>query len=446
MTYEGYLAIGGVEVVNTERARGYTQTGDCPSSIVEAEGCDGLEGALASEPYIYANIASAPWYDRSLPDLSRRFYGIVGLIIDGVTDSTRSFSRTEGVTNGGTNGAPRKGMRGLRATAVLLAHGDDALDYGAQWLSAVFDGGCGQHGDACSMTDAEFLATCPRERNDGEPLEDYIRYVDSLRRYVHDVAITGPITVEELHFEGDFVGRRVEFSISSERAWVYGKRKQLVLAPTLPTVMEDTPFNRMPFPNAENVNGSVVVATNLSANPSVETNANGWLQSAATVSGAAASTFISSARSTDVAAVGAASYRVRLLGDGGTTVASGVADMAAYQDVAIPAGANRRVSLNLWAAVLALAGGAPGTVLQSLAVRYQFLNGGATIGSPEVFGTADPADFSGKAYSAPSIAVPAAATGVRISAVARVTWASTATTGQNSDVRLYADALLVSVP
>ncbi|UDL15410.1 minor tail protein [Microbacterium phage Pepe25] len=447
MTYEGYLSVGGVEVVNTERARGYLLTSDCPSHVIVADVCEGLEFALASQPYIYANIETAPWYDRSLPSLSNRFFGVVGMRIDGVTDSTRSFSRAEGVTNGGTNGRPRKAMRELRITATLLADGADALDYGAQWMSSVFDGGCGTHGDACGMTDAEFLAACPPVKPESMLVEDYVLLIDTYRRFVHDVAITGPITVEDYNFAGRLVGRKVEFTISSERAWVYGKIKQLTLAPSLPTVMEDTPFNRVPYPSAELAAGSVTIATNLSTNPSLETNDTGWSGTHAVISGASPAAFLTSGRSTDVAAVGTSSYRRRLLGDGGTTpVAGAVSDISARQDVSIPAGSNRRISLNLWTACLILAGAGAGTAIQSLSVGYQFLNGAANVGSSVLFGTADPADFSGNAYSISGVAVPATATAVRIFAIARLTWTSSATAGQNSDIRLYADALQVSVP
>ncbi|QQO39438.1 minor tail protein [Microbacterium phage Namago] len=447
MTYEGFLSVGGVEVVNTERARGYATSAGCPSYVVSADACEGLRDALASEPYVHGNITTAPWYDRSLADLSGRFYGAVGLTITGVTDSTRTFSRMEGVTNGGTNGRSRKGMRSLRVTATLLASGDDALDYGSQWLSSVFDGGCGQHADACDMTDAEFLATCPIPRDPGVLLEEYSAYVDGLRRYVHDVAISGPLTVQELAFDGEFVGRTVEFTISSERAWVYGRLRQLTLAPSLPTVMEDTPFNRVPYPSAELGAGSIVVATNLSANPSVEVNDTGWAGTFTTVSGTSPSAFLTGARTTELAAVGNASYRRRLLGDGGATaVSAAVADIVSYQDANIPAGTDRRISLNLWAAVLAVAGSSPGTVLQSLNVRYLFLNGGSAVGGTVVFGTAGASDFGGNAYSLSGLAVPASATAVRVSAAARVTWSSSATPGQNSDIRLFADALQVSIP
>ncbi|QJD53259.1 minor tail protein [Microbacterium phage Tempo] len=657
MVYEGYLRIGGVEVVNTERARGYTRTSPCPVWwIDDAVACPGLAEAVGDQPYTYENISEAPWYDRSLAALSSRFYGVVGLRIDGFSDSTRATSRTEGVTPGGSLGATRKGMRDVRVRATLIAEGLDALDYGSEWMSSAFDGGCGVHSSGCGLMDADVLTACPPVRGevpdfteweetrrnlianpafrqntatwsaaagggavasierqvaqpglsiptehfarltytttgtwfraaantdavtpgqeytlsawlrgaptagnfrlfiqwktsggslvaevsspnvnlgssfsrasftavapagaayatiqygrasaqvgdffdvagalfeksstlqnyfDGEtpatsnPVvqqrhswvgtadasssieesrysitrprtpEEYALIINALRRYVHDVAVTsGPIVVATYKSKtGNFYSREVEFTITSERAWVYGMTKELTLAPSLPTVMEDTPYNRIPYPSAELGAGSIVIAKNLADNPSVEVNATNWSTTATVVSGSSPNPYLTGARSTELAAVGTASYRSRILGNGSTLV-SGGAFLFAHNDVALPAGTGRRISLNMWAACLIAAGGSS-TAIQSLQVRYDFLNGGTSIGGAVVFGTATTDELSGNAYSITGVAVPAAATAVRVSAVARVDWASSATGGQNSDIRLYADALTVSVP
>lgn len=1021
MTYEGFLRIGGVEVVNTERVRGYTTTSDCPQHLVSEEvRCDALGDAVGDGDYAFGGIASAPWYDPSLADMTSRFYGVVGLSFSGLTDSTRSASRTEGVTDGGTNGRTRKGMRTVRVSATTLARGSDALDYGSEWLSSVFDGGCSQHGTACSMTDMEFFAACPPERGQvadytpwvevarnlvpnasletaastvdlhrnmikdpdlvnlavwsgtagttevasgnrfkfistgasvvrlgvsqtldakkaagahmlsvnmqaldpafttarvilldntgsiirattnipiiagggnnrydfaltatdvwdrvyieftgtaiptgavgyiGQPIlgqrtvpipffspgqgswnsdlntvwagvanasesilqgnrasgvqtavsgalvyqstewadtgmesvkvdptgtsnasygsvlvsgltagatytavakirleeaqvgslhatwvrqlmaqstgmvvnnvlsnrapnepgvyelrvtftlaaattvtlfmmngsmgtpvwfdsfgvfagvytgpyfsgstdstatdtyawtgavensisthearqatmrprtnEEYAELVNPLRRFLHDVAVvSGPISVEEFDFGSGFVGRRVEWTISSERAWVYGLLKELELAPTLPSLVQDVPFNLVPYPSAERVaglnpnptlaansngySGSIAVvsgaspaglfttartatmaydgpyswrgllqgvtsgtlisgvaratlaceidvssitdgtlveaftwgrfgnytgdaadghqiqgyatwktagnvavgspvdlglrtsfddihnwrrygattakpatatklvielrfdflwnsggpistsgdpttmpiymdltdaaplatvATNLSTNPSVETNATGWTAESEVVSGTSPAAFLTSGRSTDLAAAGGtASFRTRILGNNGTTaVAGAVSRISAYQDVAIPAGTGRRVSLNLWVACLILTGSAPGTVVDTVDVTYEFFNGAVSLGAQTVFGSST-TNFGGIAFSLTGLAVPATATLVRMRARARATWSSSATAGVNSDVRMYADALTVSIP
>lgn len=167
MVYPGFLRIGGTEVVNTERARGYVETTDCPKWLLQDKNpCDSLQDALDDEVYDYANIPQAPWYDLSLPDVSGRFYGVVGLGFRNLLDSSRSASLTEGTSAGGTIGRMRKGAKQPRVRATLLSRGDDAMEYGLAWLNSAFDGNCSSHGDACGVTDMEFLADCPPARAD----------------------------------------------------------------------------------------------------------------------------------------------------------------------------------------------------------------------------------------------------------------------------------------
>lgn len=164
MSYHGFLRLGGVDVVNTERARGYLETSDCPSPLIKATRCDTIQDAVKDDPYVFGNISLAPWYDLSLPDLSSRFYGVVGLRVSGLGDSTRSASTTESVGNGGTVGRVRKGMKSPRVRATLIAQGDDAMEYGRAWLDSAFDGTCGTHGGGCGTMDMEFFADCPPAR------------------------------------------------------------------------------------------------------------------------------------------------------------------------------------------------------------------------------------------------------------------------------------------
>ncbi|QUE25588.1 minor tail protein [Microbacterium phage SadLad] len=162
--YHGFLRLGGVDVVNTERARGYLLTSDCPSSLIQERPCETLNDALLDDPYTFDNMALAPWFDQSLPDVSSRFFGVVGLGVDQMRDSTRQASVTEGIAPGGTIGRTRKAVKQTRVRATLLARGDDALEYGNAWLNSVFDGACGMHGDGCGTMDMEFLADCPPAR------------------------------------------------------------------------------------------------------------------------------------------------------------------------------------------------------------------------------------------------------------------------------------------
>lgn len=179
MVYEGFMAFGGNEVINSERLRGYAETSDCPPTWFRGDRCASLADALGHEEYLYSDIPLAPWYDPSLADVSSRFLGIQGLSISGLDDSTRSASSTEGIDDGGTLGRVRKGMRSVRARGTLMAQGRDALEYGISWLNSTLDpGACGQHGTRCGTTDMEYFADCPPERVD---VGDFTEWEESAR-------------------------------------------------------------------------------------------------------------------------------------------------------------------------------------------------------------------------------------------------------------------------
>jgi len=78
-------------------------------------------------------------------------------------------------------------------------------------------------------------------------------------------------------------------------------------------------------------------------------------------------------------------------------------------------------------------------------VTYEFFNGSTSLGAATTIGTASPTDYSGRAYSVKAVAVPASATKVRVLARANIVWTSAAG-ATNSDIRLYTDALAVTIP
>lgn len=185
----------------------------------------------------------------------------------------------------------------------------------------------------------------------------------------------------------------------------------------------------------------VIVARNVAPNPSVEVDATSWVAAGTLVSGTAPAAYLTNGQSNDIAADGTQSFRARILGNGVTAV-TGVADLDVYSEGPLAAGSNRRVSLSMWSALLNLGAG----TLTSLAVSYEFFNGVTSLGAAVAIGSFAVGDFGGKAVSIAGLAVPASATKVRVRARARVSWASSATPASNSDIRLYADALLISIP
>lgn len=432
MAFEGFLRLGGVEIVNNERARGIASTATCPMHWLKGPRCDTLRDALGDSAYTAANTPDAPWYDLSMPDLTSRFFGVFALSVSGLNDSTRSAPVIESIDDGAVIGRTRKGSRQVRIRAILLAQGRDALDYGIAWLNAALDpDSCGQHGMGCGTTDLEFFTDCPPPRILAESDESYFARVEPYRRFLHNVSATSGPYERDLYNVGGFWGQVMEWTLTAGRPWVYSATRPVDLPVTPTVVIQDTPYNLVPYPSAELSGGAALdVAVNYSTNPSLETNATGWT---AVADGAGiTSGMLTSGRVTgELAAVGVASFRTVFTATGASPGGGGW--FGCQQEVAIPS-AGLRYSLNLWSAEV-IASGVP--VQGDLEFVAYWRAGGVTLRT-DVLGTVP---VNGGALSVKSIAPPATATSVIIRAIARVTsWAN------GNVIRLYTDALAVTVP
>ncbi|QDH93089.1 minor tail protein [Microbacterium phage Margaery] len=256
---------------------------------------------------------------------------------------------------------------------------------------------------------------------------EYQASIDQDVRYLHDVAaISGPLITNTLN-SGEFWAYEVEMVIGAERPWVYGKTRDVDLPPTLPVIIQDIPYNLVPYPSAELAAGDVAAARNLSTNPSVETNATDW----AVVAGAPiALANVAGARSTALAAVGAASYRALF-----TAPSAGANGWFGAQQVVPITSAAQRHSINMWAAGIPLAGA---SVLGTLQIIAEWRNAANAILRTDTLGTVP---VTGGVISAPSILPPAGTTNVVVRARLNVTsWPNAAT------IQVFADALAVTVP
>lgn len=443
--YEGYLSMGGIELVNNSRTHGImTSAQPCPMYWLRGDVCETMNAALF-EPgaYAYDTIDLAPWFDPDVPQ-SSDFYGFFAYSITEALDSTRTVSRTEGIGPGGFLGRTRKATKTMRVRGLLLGRGRLAIEYGQAWLSAAVDPGtCGQHGSECGLTDLEWFADCPPERGwvtvppippATEPTTrpqtdaEYAATIDTYRRYLHDVAcISGPIITGTLEV-GDFMAYEVELVFGAERPWVYGKTRDVVLPPSTPVVIQDVPYNLVPYPSAELAAGEVVVAQNSSPNPSVETNATDWalVADGVQITGAR----LSGARSTALAAVGAASFRVLF-----TANAAGANGWFGAQQIVPIANPTRRRSINVWTAQV------PGVgvpVLGTLEVIAFWRNGSGTVLREDALGTVP---LAGGVISAKSILPPVGTVDVVVRTRLNVTsWAN------GNTIQLFTDALAVTVP
>jgi hypothetical protein len=308
---------------------------------------------------------------------------------------------------------------------------------------------CGVHGGDCGASDLQFFVDCPPNRALDETDEEYSTRIDTYRRYLHTVTcISGPLVQREIRSsDKQTEAYIVEFTMLAAVPFVFGVTREIELQPSIPTVLQDIPFNLVTHPSAELGSGTIIAATNYSTNPSLETNATGWTATTEVVSGSNPSAFFTSGRVTgELAADGTASMRGRILGNNGTT---SVTNARSYiwleQQVTLTGLPNAtRMSFNAWGAVAILAG-ASGTTLNGVQVTAVWRTGTTTLSTVTV-GTGTTGDYGGKAYTIKSQSKPNAADNVLVRLRFDVTWSSSSNGANNSDVRAYADALAVTVP
>lgn len=447
--YEGYATFGCNEILNRARAYGYSRSADCPVSWLKLLDCETEPGGyLSADQYDYGLIQDAPWYDAEIP-ASGDFFGAYPILMENLSDSTIQASITEGILDGGVVSGYRNAVRTVRIRAFLIGRGREALEYGKSWLeSALRLEQCGAHGPSCGEVDFQFFVDCPPPNPDPDNIDEdtYEKdYVDPLARMLHGVSrVSGPNVVETFRRD-DVHAYLVEFVVAANSPFVYSLPRVMDTPPVVPETVQDVVRNLVPYPSAELPGDPVVVATNYSTNPSVETDATDWAGTVATISGSNPASYFTTGRSTDISAAGDASFRGRILGNGVTAV-SGSARIQLYQDINLALVlANARVSVTIWGAAIIL-GGAGASNIDSLTARIDWYNNTATLIDTTPLGAADPAEYDGRVFSVQSEEIPATAVAARIIVQAEVDWGSSGTPSNNSDIRIYADALALTVP
>ena len=238
----------------------------------------------------------------------------------------------------------------------------------------------------------------------------YRARVETAMRFLHTVTcVSGPLVQSEFHSSDDIhYGYLVEFTMLAAVPFVFGLPREITVPPSTPTVVADAAFNLVPYPSAELASGTVLVATNYSPNPSVEVNSTDWAATNEVVSGTSPAAFFTSGRVTgELAANGSSSFRVRILGNNGSTVVTNARSyMWATQAVTVPVGTGTRMSFNVWAALVEYAG-ASGGVPQGIHVEVQWRATTTVLSTVTIGATTNAADFSGKAFSR-EVAVEAA--------------------------------------
>jgi hypothetical protein len=451
MTWTGWFKMGDVELANNELTRARAESAPIPHYWFTGPRYLTVPEAFSPDrPYSQMRSEEMPWFDPNQPENSSNFFGVYILRADGLQDSTRQRTITESLGGGGVLSGSRRASKTVKFQAILTARGLEALDYGREWLDAILDAdACGQHGNVCGVTDLTFLADVPPARGEyGDA--DYERLLQEKVRYLHGVGTTsGPFVIEEMESRG--VNAVVlEWSVTATRPFVYTATRSLNLPPSLPEVVQDIPYNLISYPSLELTDGTTAtIAMNYATNPSVEVNATDW-RGYFDPLGGVNPTFTAD-RSTDLSADRGASFMCRIFNPAPNGNNSGNARVIAEHGGNFPTNAGTRVSFSIWAGAFVVAGagnGQAGTggkiTLMRAQIQWKNAQGGDL--SVTSLGQASASEFNGRVFSAKSVLPPAGAVRAVVQIIYEVVWTSSITASQNSDIRMYADAVAITVP
>lgn len=276
--------------------------------------------------------------------------------------------------------------------------------------------------------------------------EEYEELTLGVRRFLHDVAVeSGPLVTEEFVDEvTDVHGYRVEFDVVASRAGLFGATVRKDLQATDSVIVSDVRYNLMPTPrpglDLPPFSDTEVRAANYMTNPSVEIGTAGisWTDEAITGAAPSLNSLVTLARSDDLAAVGAYSARLRLLGSPSVTQARSTSILKLWQQSGTVQ-SGHRLGASVWAGAV-ISAGTEVSAVNSITAIFELMNGSTVI---ETLGTVTVTDadlVSGHVFESPLVTTDATRS-IRVRVEAEIEWTSGAT---NSDIRLYADAWSVT--
>lgn len=159
MSFDGYLCLGGLEIINSSRVSQMIAAGKGPEGIQcrDCAPCPDLDKGLGY-PSGY-NPSENPWYDPAQPE-SIDFAGLLVTSITGLEPGQFQRPVTETAGVGAIIGQGRQVAPQVVVTGLLMAATCCAAEYGLRWLSWALRQSC-TPGALCAGTDLVFLSCEP---------------------------------------------------------------------------------------------------------------------------------------------------------------------------------------------------------------------------------------------------------------------------------------------
>lgn len=208
--YDGYLALGGREILNRARAAAYLQ--NLLAGKVDVVCADEtLAPSLGHSPYTEPDLDGAPWYKAGRLQ-SSRFLGVFPGKVEGAEGSTRELTVTELSGPGAVLTSPRYGSKEMRFVGSAFALDEEAMEEGMAWLREVLSNdGCSETDLGCTGRDAAMFAALP---------QDAVAAYGLRRNFFRVEATEGPLVTKKFAVKG-FVMWQVEFTLTAGIPWAF---------------------------------------------------------------------------------------------------------------------------------------------------------------------------------------------------------------------------------
>jgi hypothetical protein len=275
VAYDGYLALDGHEIINSERFAAYSSSLVPMLSVRNCYPCSGLPNvinrptsALTRAQILRASAYRTPlldrpeWFDPEDPD-SWGFVGFYPLSVSGLDDATVTTRVVESAVDGGYVDRPRAGTREIRVSGLLVGVDDRALAIGQRWLSRIL-----RRGSSCEGGSLSYFSACP-DCLDPYGIPDKVGTFTAIDASGW-TANGGTLTLDGL-FTPAAVGGEIWFITP------------VGSGPSTMTVAFDQPStpllrkNLIPNPSCRHPsNGAITLRTNYALNPTGETSLTRW--------------------------------------------------------------------------------------------------------------------------------------------------------------------------
>lgn len=163
MAYSGFMQLGDVEIINSERAVQHSLNGVCARGfeIVQDDSWGQTHVWRGEDEYVAPRDTGAPWVEDGV-DASLEFGGVWGMNVTGLDTLEVDQPIVDSFGDGGYVGYRRFPPRVVNCEVLLTAQSSRGLQWGLRWLTrSLADDRCDGSGEPRELT---FLAHVPEFR------------------------------------------------------------------------------------------------------------------------------------------------------------------------------------------------------------------------------------------------------------------------------------------